>query len=330
MNTSARARIAYTGPALERGEMDVRELAPALIAFADLVEHANSAIGGKQKIRLMLNEDSIRKGSFDITFILDSIFDQAKLFVGFAQENGIEDLMTVIGWGVTGTTAASGICVGIFSLIKLIRGRKLTGIRHGKDGVAEIYLADGSEIKTDEKTLKVFLDINCRISIEKIVDPIRRDGIERFELRNPREKEDKTPIETISEEELPSFAAPSAMVPKDEVLPPTKEQEILVKIVSVNFAMGKWRLMDGTNTFWASMRDEDFNSRVERGDISFANGDMLKIRYHIQQSINGGNLSSDHIVTKVIDLIKKTGQIRLDFDYGEGIPENKIVSDKSA
>ena len=69
MTQSAKARIAYVGPALDNGEMDVRELAPALLAFAGLVESANAAIGGKQNIRVMLNQDSIRKGSFDITFL---------------------------------------------------------------------------------------------------------------------------------------------------------------------------------------------------------------------------------------------------------------------
>lgn len=48
-----KARIAYAGPALTDGEMDVRELAPALIAFAEFVSNAGKAIGCEQNIKVI-------------------------------------------------------------------------------------------------------------------------------------------------------------------------------------------------------------------------------------------------------------------------------------
>ena len=77
MAISRKARIAYNGTAIENGEMDVRDLAPALIAFADLVESVNNVLDGEQSIKVMLNQDSLQRGSFDITFILNmGILDQ--------------------------------------------------------------------------------------------------------------------------------------------------------------------------------------------------------------------------------------------------------------
>ena len=58
-----KARIAYAGPALTDGEMDVRELAPALIAFAEFVSNAGKAIGCEQNIKVMINQDTLNKGS---------------------------------------------------------------------------------------------------------------------------------------------------------------------------------------------------------------------------------------------------------------------------
>lgn len=60
MNMSEKARIAYTGPALADGVMDIRELAPSLLAFAELIENANEALGKEQKIQVLLNQDSFQ------------------------------------------------------------------------------------------------------------------------------------------------------------------------------------------------------------------------------------------------------------------------------
>jgi hypothetical protein len=104
MNITRKARIAYGGAAIENGAMDVRDLAPALIAFSDLIRQISDVIGSEHNIKVMLNADSIRRGSFDITFLLDiNILEQAKLFMSGAEESGLKDLMEVLGWGGTAT-----------------------------------------------------------------------------------------------------------------------------------------------------------------------------------------------------------------------------------
>ena len=64
-----KARIAYAGPALTDGEMDVRELAPALIAFAEFVSNAGKAIGCEQNIKVIYEiinsiESILKKGRY--------------------------------------------------------------------------------------------------------------------------------------------------------------------------------------------------------------------------------------------------------------------------
>ncbi len=315
MNISKKARIAYNGPALESGAMDVRDLAPALIAFADLVDNANRVIGGKNKIRVYLNGDSINKGSFDITYLLDGgLLQQAKLFVGLAEENGLAELMTILGWGETVTKCSAAI-YGIFTLVKKVRGRKLSGIRHLEDETAEIRLSDGEKVTTSENTLKVFLDVNCRINLEKVIEPVKQDGIDSFELRDPDHANDKQPLEIITKNETSDFVAPPAADTADEEPKQTEEQELLVKISLVSFEQGKWKLTDGNNSFWARIEDEEFCKKVESGDLSFTSGDMLRVRYYTSQEIRAGNLRTDYIVSKVLELKKRPEQIKLDFKY---------------
>lgn len=310
MAQSMKARIAYTGDALVNGEMDIRELAPALLAFTDLVEHAYQTLGGSEKIRVLLNQDSLKKGSFDVTMLLDvDWLQQFKLFGNQARDSGLADLMEVLGWG--GTVGG-----GIFWLLKKIRGRKITSIEDADEYLQMLHLEDGESIQADRKIVKILVDVDCRISIEKIVEPLAKDGIDGFELRRPNE-ETKEAIERISKEDATHFKAPPAASGIEE-LPPSPEMELHVKITSVNFKKGnKWQLTDGNNTFWASIRDEEFLRKVDEGTLSFANGDMLHIKYHVQQSNKNGALSSEYIVTNVMRLTRRPKQIELGFEYKE-------------
>lgn len=120
-----KARIAYIGLALDDGEMDVRELAPALLAFADLVKYMNKIIGGEDEIRVTINQDSIQKGSFDLTFLLNTnVFKVATSFVGMARKNGLEDLMQVLGWGVTLISAGDHV-LNVFRFIKVVANKHI-------------------------------------------------------------------------------------------------------------------------------------------------------------------------------------------------------------
>lgn len=65
-------QITYDGPSLAASEMDVRDLAPALLAAGDLLDAATRALHG-ERIKAQINvRASFKTGCFGIDFALAS------------------------------------------------------------------------------------------------------------------------------------------------------------------------------------------------------------------------------------------------------------------
>lgn len=307
MSNTVKVRIAYSGNALDNGAMDVNELAPALIAFAQLVKRTNTLIGNEQEIKIMLKADDIRIGSFDVVMqLVSGLLDEAKLFVGWADTSGLTSILQVLGWGYGSTK-------GIFWLIKEIKGRAIKEVEQ-KERSSIICLNDDSHIEIDNLTLNVYSDYDSRTQIERIIKPLMQNGIDSFELRNPEDYTDKEPKIAIMKSELPNFVAPEAEPNTEELV---SVQTMIVKIVSLVFdKKQKWRFSDGEITFWANIEDEAFWNEVDTGERSFSNGDKMKVECQIRQHLDArDNPVTERTVAKVIEVIERPTQIKLPFKY---------------
>lgn len=301
----SKVRIAYTGEALENGAMDINDLAPALLAFADLVKRANVLVGNTQPVRLMLNADSIKRGSFDVTLeLIYSGLDQIKLLMGAAEDIGLKALSDALGIGAT-------IKEGVFWLIQAIGNKKILKVSETDDNKVAINLNDNSKIIINQNTYNVFMDHEARSSITKVMEPVKKEGIEGFEIRNPYNYEDKKPSFKVVKDDLQLYETPELetnVVPENII-----EQEVLLKIVSLVFDEAqKWRFTDGDTTFWAKVEDKDFWNSVNSSEQAFRNGDRLKAVCRIVQRIGvNGNIITERNIIKVIEVLPKPTQIKL-------------------
>ena len=306
MAEAQKIRIAYVGEALNNGVMDINDLAPALLAFANLVKRANTVIGNEQAVRVLLKADDIRRGSFDITLLLDySILEEAKLFMGLAEDTGLKDLMDVLGMGITAKES-------IFWLIKLIGFKKIRKTEKDKDRV-KIILEDNRVITVTQNVYNVFMDFEARTLIEKVVTPVKKEGIQGFEIRNPKDYNDTKPTVSVDKEVVECFNAPAleTKVEPDIVY----EQDMMLRIVSIVFdEKQKWRFSDGEAVFWAKIEDEKFWKEINDGVLAFRKGDKLKVRCKVVQRIGENeSLISERTIIKVIKVIPKPTQIKLNF-----------------
>ena len=306
MAEAQKVRIAYVGEALNNGAMEVNDLAPALLAFGNLIQRTNIVIGNERAVRVLLKADDIRRGSFDITLLLDyNLLEEAKLFMGLAEDTGLKDLMDVLGMGITAKES-------IFWLIKLIGFKKIRKAEKQADHV-KIILEDNRVITVTQNVYNVFMDFEARTLIEKVVTPVKKEGIQGFEIRNPDDYSDSKPTVSVDKESVAYFAAPAleTKVEPDIVY----EQDMMLRIVSIVFdEKQKWRFSDGEAVFWAKIEDEKFWKEINDGVLAFRKGDKLKVRCRVVQRIGENeSLVSERTIINVIKVIPKPTQIKLDF-----------------
>ncbi|ENW7463446.1 hypothetical protein ACFL9A_004807 [Salmonella enterica] len=110
-------RIVYDGPALETHEMNVRDLAPALLSLSDALEEAGKTVYGNKTVVSVKVNASFKAGSFGIDLIASSTswFKQAVDFFSGDSATAAANLIALIGFC---PGPREKICKGLIQLVK--------------------------------------------------------------------------------------------------------------------------------------------------------------------------------------------------------------------
>lgn len=289
MNANVHFSIKYDGPALANHQMDVRELAPALIALSSLLEEANrSLFSDSAEVRVHVN-GTFKSGSFEFDLVaLQSIKDQiVSIFSGPGSTAAANLFAILSGIGLLG----SG---GLIGVVKWLKGRKPSSIRFdGDKTVFEIQAAEIIEtFEADLATGKLYQSRVVRQSLARVVKPLENEGIDYFACA----QEGVTEAVILKEEaEYFAVAASNADIVSDVI-----SEGTLLQIESAVFKDGnKWRFSDGTNSFFAEIADENFSARIASGDERFGKGDVLVVDLRRIQSISDVGLKSEYVIERV-------------------------------
>lgn len=300
--------VAYEGPAVDEGVMDVRELAPALLALGDLVERTNKIIGDPEIQVKVFVRASFEKGSFQISLeLIYSITEQIRMFLQMQNTSDLaEKILLALGF-------ASGGGLSLIKLIKYIRGRKIKNATVLDNGNVRLELpGDNGKfdyVEVDGDVIRLYRDVPVRESVYRLMSPLEKEGITGFSVR-----EGKNVIERVSKEEVPYYKVPDEVDGEKSI---TFTRKAFVKPVEVAFEEGlKWRFSDGDNKFYATMDDESFLKEMDAGK-PFSKGDILEVELETTQTATSKGIKNEHRVVKVINHITPPKQIRLPFDDDE-------------
>ncbi|MDN7643820.1 hypothetical protein QZM59_22910 [Burkholderia cenocepacia] len=265
--------------------MDVRELAPALLAFGDLLDALTRALCGDQ-VRPQVNvRGSFKTGSFGIDFTLaTSLLGRMRDMLSGNEGTALAHAVTILtALGIAAPKARKGL----FAVLKRLRGREITHVRM-QDRTAVLDV-DGDELEIDLPVLTLLRDVRVRQATAQVLAPLAREGIEIFAVGTDTEV-----YEMVARNEMAWFHAPE---PTDALLL-DEHRKMAFSIVSLAFKDdNKWRLHDGT----ATITDAGFLSRVNNSQISFSKGDVLLCNVRVQQWQTSDGAKTEYEVTDVLE-----------------------------
>lgn len=272
--------LTYDGPALQNHEMDVRDLAPAMLAVGELFDAMNMLLNG-EAAEVQVKVRAHQPGCFSVIFdIIQGWRDGAMALLSGDLVTAALNLKELL---------ISGTCLVWW--IRTYRGRSPDRVEKLSGNMIRIFY-DGESFDVPLALLRLYQDLAVRTALEKVVyRPLQNEGIDVVEFGDRL-----LPSQRVTEAESESFKAPE--IPERVLVSDTREAAF--SILSLAFKEdNKWRLHDGSSSVSATIEDEDFLRRVNHNQIRFAKGDVLICEVEFTQKQTAKGLVTENIVKHV-------------------------------
>jgi len=224
--TSTEFRLSYCGDATIDNTMDVRDLAPSLIALGELFDRANNVLNGKD-FGVSLKIKATNAGSFELYLLLTQIGYTATQILSSQMITSAANLVGLV-------TGVPKIGESLFSTIKKLRGEKPTEIREN-EGI--IFKATNVELHVSEEVVRLYKDDTVKELSRAVVSPLLRKGIDRMVVKDGQKE-----LETVNKDDTQSFniseiinTIPDNIDGKESIF-----EGMRLKIISPTFDDKKW------------------------------------------------------------------------------------------
>jgi hypothetical protein len=278
-------RLTYSGD-IERGGLEAHEVASAIDGFSRLLVYLIEHSGGvPDRRQIKIYVPSVARGSAVIDFIVQ--------VTGFVQP--VFGPLAGVFSSFKSVQEVLGACLQLAEFLggkpphRVVRQRGTNNVSientNGETVIAPIVI--------EQLTINQYFGAQA----EKFVKPIRR------RKRSLGIDADGARIKSINQIGSSSYVPISA----NQNLPTAiREGEALLRVKSpVLEGDGVWRFLSGRNVITATIADEFFLDAVNRGDESFARGDVFRVRLRTEQFALGSKVQTKHYIDEIIERVPR-------------------------
>lgn len=310
--------IRYDGPALAEHDMDVEELAPALLALAGLIQAANHKFNGdRSAVRVTVNADIEQKCfQMKIKFVQD-LLEKAKSFL----DGDVATLKDILDWlGIIG-----GSTFSLFSILIALgkKERDSTKFTATAGDDSTIYQVENLQQKIEQHVHLHFPEgapeevkqlLSDPVIVGKALDVMRPAALPDYTevaffrpgAAAPEFRASKAEVEGALE------LAPSAFAPgNEEVADPDDETPVPFKTrvfvkTQRNEGVGQWELKWGGRAKLVSIDDTDWLTRFQKGEAPHPLPLYLDVQMEMITSNTNPDAPERYRVVKVLDVVQSS------------------------
>ena len=290
---------------MAQGSMSARDLGPALHAISDLFDRAGRLVY-LEEVDVDVQVTATKQGSFEIGLTLELL------------------RVTYSMLGSSSTTAAVNlvqIVMLAINILKTLGGDRSAFLQPETETAAQreppydavpssfslelsdelgelavnLDAPDDTTRQIALEALSVVRDRQAVQHIQRVAEPVRRNGVDRVTISRP-----DGATESIEEEDLPSLGPfPDEIESVNTVV---FRQWLSVVAPNLSGRRGRWRLSDGAKVNWYDIADQEFETEVRDGIRAFRAGDSLDCEVlQIQHMDSDGRLTLDYEIVRVFD-----------------------------
>ena len=306
-------QLVFEGSAVDEGRIDAGALAQSLAGYSGLFRRANVVINGEASEAAVLVESKFEPGSFIVNLQLDQhLIETAANFITHHQFLTPASLASAIGlikrteWGET-----------LIDVWKWLKGKR-------PDEVSQTGNNTEITLGTNRKTVRnvvyhLYGDSAIRAALGQTIEPLRRDGFDRIAV-----KEDSQEQVAIERQEAETLESDTWELEPPSI-PTEGERDALLIVSKLAFTeKSTWSFFDEGSTVVATIEDEGFWQRVHDHEISFGEGDRLRVRLHWKVESKNGKLKQKNRIVKVHQVFDRPKQLRLDGGDDDSRPGRRI------
>lgn len=278
-STEMQLELKYGGGAAETGRMSAKELGPAIVAMANLLERtAEILYKGRGGIRVDV-QGNFKKGSFEVNF-LAAVANEGELMAILTRAQ-VDEVARVLGLTTNEVTPET-----VIGLIRLQAGRKVKEVETEKGAVHLTFEGDEVRYTTRPAVFEAYRDLEVRSSIDTVVSPLPSENIGHVSVG----------AAVIERKEARYFSR--SLTPAEELN--TREFPAILEVLWAKLRGGnKWRFQMGDEQFFAEILDNSFLEKLDRREVGFLAHDYLDCTLRIVSRKVGRRIVNDRYVVKV-------------------------------